>query len=306
MSLQSDEFPECVMNYIAEVVRKIGYRRKVRREVKQELLDHFADGLAEYKDDLERKQQAEALIAKFGDAQVLAKLIRRSKKRRRPWWQKTLIRSGQTIVLIVILFSGYAMWFFSGQASDPQDYITVLNQTAIPQAQESDNAFPVYQQADDVYVPYDTLLNWALYDIKYIRESARRFTDLDTHHQTKLVQWLKEEQSIDNSITADLAGPWGECLDHNLVPYPGRVFEGTFEFYRYKSVVANIVQCVEEGLPLVLMDKLWISTNEYPLFTESPFNDWNSQTSDPNKLDAFRLLPERCVGPYDRRVDASQ
>ena len=152
MNWHGEQFPECVTKYITEVIRKIGYRRKVRREVRQELMDHFADGLAECKSDDERQQQAETLIAKFGEAQVLAKLIRRGKKRCRPWWQKALFRCGQTIVLIIVLFSGYVLWFFSGQASDPHDYITALNQTVIPKAADSHNAFPIYQQADEVYV----------------------------------------------------------------------------------------------------------------------------------------------------------
>lgn len=151
MNWHGEQFPECVTKYITEVIRKIGYRRKVRREVRQELMDHFADGLAECKSDDERQQQAETLIAKFGEAQVLAKLIRRGKKRCRPWWQKAWSRTIQVILGIYVLCLFYNAWIIHSWHSSDTDYLKQLNQLYQTTTTSRENALPYYEKASELY-----------------------------------------------------------------------------------------------------------------------------------------------------------
>ena len=106
MSTKSNDpsnLPDCVNEYITSVIKKVRYRRKVRQEVQQELTDHFADALADCESESEKQQFAEEIIADFGDTGLLAKLIRRAKKRCRPLWKKAMIRTGQVMLVAYII-----------------------------------------------------------------------------------------------------------------------------------------------------------------------------------------------------------
>ena len=59
------------------------YRRKVRDEVKAELMAHFEDELEDCKIDEEKEEKARAILSDFGDLK-LAILLRRAKIRCRP------------------------------------------------------------------------------------------------------------------------------------------------------------------------------------------------------------------------------
>lgn len=144
--------PACVIEYISHVIRRMRYSRSARREVKQELLDHFTDALADCPDPQERQRLAETLIADFGDAKLLATLLRRAKKRNRPAWLKALIRTGQAILLLLVLCILYTAWFFTGQPTISTDYVAVLSERIQPKAPESENAWPFYKQAIRAFV----------------------------------------------------------------------------------------------------------------------------------------------------------
>ena len=76
--------PTIAQDYMDRVVKKVRYRKKVRQDVRAELQAHFEDALVDCADSNEREQVAATIIAGFGDARCLAKLIRRGKKRCRP------------------------------------------------------------------------------------------------------------------------------------------------------------------------------------------------------------------------------
>ena len=95
--------PEGVTKYITSVIRKVRYRRKVRQEVRQELTDHFSDALVDCESESKKQQLADEIIADFGDTGLLAKLIRRAKKRCRPLWKKALLRTGQVMLAAYII-----------------------------------------------------------------------------------------------------------------------------------------------------------------------------------------------------------
>ena len=70
--------PACVTEYINQVIRRMRYSRSARREVRQELLDHFTDALADCPDPQQRQKLAETFIGEFGDTKMLAALLRRA------------------------------------------------------------------------------------------------------------------------------------------------------------------------------------------------------------------------------------
>ena len=147
-----ERLPECVGEYVRAVVKKMGYRRRVRDEVARELADHFADALADCTSDEERQERARRLITEFGDAKLLAVLIRRGKKRCRPAWKKAIIRSFQTCGVLLVLMILYTGWFLTGKPAPTVDYVAVLNEKSRPMVVEEDNAWGHYERAIELYV----------------------------------------------------------------------------------------------------------------------------------------------------------
>jgi hypothetical protein len=150
-----ESLPPAAAEYIRMVVGKMGYSREVRREVFQELIDHFADALRSCRDDKEQAERAAELVEEFGDPRMLARLIRRGKKRCRPAWKKALVRVWQAAGVTIGLMILYALWLFTGEPDISCNYLARLNQLTRPDIREEDNAWPLLQRAIDLYVPLD-------------------------------------------------------------------------------------------------------------------------------------------------------
>ncbi len=114
--------PVCVTDYISFVIKKMGYRRKIRREVAEELTDHFAEHLKGSTSEQEREQKAQQLIADFGDAKLLAVLMRRAKKRCRPVWQKVCVRSAAVAGVILLYLASCFLRLQIGSPTIKVDY----------------------------------------------------------------------------------------------------------------------------------------------------------------------------------------
>ena len=139
--------PEVVTAYLDEIVRRMGYRKKVRQEVREELEGHFVDALKDIDEEERRIYAAKKLIEQFGEAKVLAKLIRRGKKRCRPWWRKAIIRTFQAtgiLLLLAVLKIGYLAW---GQPTIKIDYVEWLNKVVSQERPEELNAREDYERA---------------------------------------------------------------------------------------------------------------------------------------------------------------
>ncbi|MHC4266215.1 MAG: hypothetical protein ACYSUK_09815, partial [Planctomycetota bacterium] len=139
--------PANAVEFIKLVVKKMRYRRKVRREVLAELSDHFKDALKECKIDEDKKKEAQKLIEEFGDVKLLGKLLRRAKKRCRPFWRTAVVRSFQTVGVLILCLVLYVAWFLTGKPAVTVDYLAQLNRLVRPVAEESLNAAPLYIQA---------------------------------------------------------------------------------------------------------------------------------------------------------------
>ena len=149
--------PDCVAEYIKSIIRQVGYRRKVRREVGRELMDHFVDALGDCEREQERNELGAKLVTEFGEAKVLAKLIRRGKKRCRPLWKKAMIRSVQATLVGIILCGVYTVWFIQGQPTVRVNYLAKWNQIARPEITSEQNGWQHLVKAKELYVDYKEL-----------------------------------------------------------------------------------------------------------------------------------------------------
>ena len=76
-----NRLPQCVIDYIEEIILSGGFSESVCREIREELHSHFEDALAMVEGEDERAKLGLELIAQFGNTDVLAVLIRRGKRR---------------------------------------------------------------------------------------------------------------------------------------------------------------------------------------------------------------------------------
>jgi hypothetical protein len=149
MEPEKNLLPQIVLDYIEQVVRHVKYRRKIRQDVKAELLAHFEDALRGVEDEADRQKKAEGLIQDFGDVKRLATLIRRGKKRCRPIWQKavfTILKIVGIVLVLCIIRFGYMA---SGRPVMSVDYTRWMNEKVRADRDESLNAWHEYQKAID-------------------------------------------------------------------------------------------------------------------------------------------------------------
>jgi hypothetical protein len=142
-----NELPACATEFIGCVVKKMRYRKKVRRDVQVELLAHFEDELKDCKTDEQREQKARQLIAGFGDVKLLAILLRRAKKRCRPLWRKVLVRSLQAFGIIILYILICSAPLVIGRPNVSVNYADWLNERSRMGRDEAENAYPYYDKA---------------------------------------------------------------------------------------------------------------------------------------------------------------
>lgn len=140
-TIDASALPVELRETVQNVVRRTRLWRSERVAVAKELVAHFQDGI-------ETGQTVAALRESFGDVAATAKLIRRAKKRGRPWvWHAWRWSVWGLLALIV----AYAMLWFRAWWSTPTvtvDYLTQLNRRAL--AVPADQAaWPEYLKALD-------------------------------------------------------------------------------------------------------------------------------------------------------------
>ncbi len=189
---QFSALPAIVQEYIDGIIRKMGYRRSVRQEVHQELTAHFTDALKNCTDPTLRQQRAESLLADFGDAEMLAKLIRQGKIRCRPWWRTAVVRSLQGVAALFLIFIFYIVWFSLGRPTVRIDYLQMLNDKTRPQVTEADNAWPQYEKAIGLFVKKSE----DMFNI------TGRFEELSAQDQQKVRQWVTANQPAWDQVVA--------------------------------------------------------------------------------------------------------
>ncbi|MEO0530058.1 MAG: hypothetical protein AAF266_05690 [Planctomycetota bacterium] len=182
---------------IAEVIQRVVTKTRLWRseycEVADELLAHFQDGL-------DSGKPAEELVAEFGDPTVVAKLIRRAKKRCRPivwhgWWWAT---RGTALLSLLYLTYGMCLMILQPTASD--HYLSIIN-APIHGRPQADKAWPDYVRllssitAESVAnppeprIPHDTGGASAGID-RYAFAFSLNARDQTPEQRTRLEAWL--------------------------------------------------------------------------------------------------------------------
>jgi len=129
--------PRIAAEYINLVIKKMKYSRKARREVRQELIDHFTDALEAIEDQTERERIGKELVEQFGDVRMLGTLLRRGKKRCRPMWKKVIVRGLQFLLVIYVALIFYNAWIIRTWNKDI-NYIERFNKLNRPVADEQE------------------------------------------------------------------------------------------------------------------------------------------------------------------------
>ncbi len=198
----SRNLPTCVVEFIERVIKKMRYSARVRRDVREELECHFADALAGCETEQQREQKARSLVGDFGDAGVLAILMRRAKKRCRPAWKKAIVRTVQAAVLIVTAFVIYTLWFVAGRPVATIDYLALWNQMSRPEVLDRDNAWPDYKKAVQALAPLSrTLRDMRLINAKRLTRNLD-FDKLTAAERDEVRKWLEQNEEAWRSFEA--------------------------------------------------------------------------------------------------------
>jgi hypothetical protein len=207
---EMENLPQSAQEFIKLVIKKMGYRRSVRRDVKAELTAHFVDELRDCTDQQQRQQKAQQLIEQFGDAKLLGILLRRAKKRCRPLWRTVVARTFQAIGILFLCLILYSAWFLTGKPNIKVDYLAIVNQKNKPLLSGKDNAWPDYEKAIMLFVEpskemgeIEAFKNW--------RSSYTSFAELNPEDRKKIRTWVEDNNSA-----------WQQYVQGSSKPYSYR------------------------------------------------------------------------------------
>ena len=177
------DLPACAAEFIRLVVKKMRYRKKVRRDVQAELEAHFEDELKDCKTDEQREQKARQLVTEFGDVKLLAVLLRRAKKRCRPLWRKALVRGFQAVGIVILYILICSAPLVIGRPKVSVNYSDWLNDLGRAGRAESENAYPYYKQAVEASVK---MPDWL------VKSRVKWPADFNDIEMQQFLQWLND------------------------------------------------------------------------------------------------------------------
>jgi hypothetical protein len=210
--------PVAAVDFIRLVVKKMRYRRNVQDDVQAELASHFEDELNSIKADDEREQKAKQLVNGFGDAKMLAVLLRRAKKRCRPLWRTVVARAFQTVGVLFICLVLYIVWFLTGKPVVTTDYISELNNMVRPVADESLNATPLYNKAVKVFEFEEIPEN-------ILKVLGKKDYEVTEEEKQLMEKWLNDNEKFLQYVIAGTQKPYywrnyeGDEMLSILLPY---------------------------------------------------------------------------------------
>jgi hypothetical protein len=209
-----EKLPACAAGFIKLVIKKMGYRKKVRADVMAELITHFED---ELKGIATAEQKAQQLIEQFGDVKLLAKLIRRGKKRCRPIWQKVLIRSFVTVSVFILYVLVRVAFLKIGTATISVDYAQWLTERSRADRPEQGNAYPHYKKAVGMYVTSPKSIRGKLRRMTLVcpMPSGYNLKDFNDMDVDQLAKWLAENEPAFEILRA------GSVKPYYWAPYSG-------------------------------------------------------------------------------------
>ena len=207
-----NNLPSPAIELIDSIITSMKYRKGVCAEVRQELVDHFADMLEGCKTDDDKAECVSEISEAFGDPKLLGLLLKRGKKRCRPTWQKVLASIPLAIVCSTVLLALYIGWFFMGKPAVTTDYLAIWNQQVRPVANDDENAEPFYSKAVDAYNS-DAIKPAGDFDGKSIDQSPRSLSALSA-----------DELKIIKHLVADNTEAMGFVITGNTKPYYWRSY----------------------------------------------------------------------------------
>lgn len=138
-TIDASGLPAPARELVRRVVARTRLWRREQIDVAEELIEHFAAGLAV-------GASIEGLLQYFGDERIAARLIRRSKLRNRSIPGRALLIGGRLIALMLIFYAGLGIYFFSGAPTAKVNYVDALNHR-IERIPPEQRGWPLYRQA---------------------------------------------------------------------------------------------------------------------------------------------------------------
>ena len=202
--------PEPAKELVRRVVRRTRLWRRERFDVADELIAHFADGLA-------AGETAEQLVEAFGHERQAARLIRRAKRRNRPLAWHALRGLGLIIGGLLLVYAGLAVYFHLGRPSPAVNYFEALNEP-IRRFPEDQRAWPLYREALLGMSAREDEAPAELRDLVASRPGDERWPEM--------VEWLAAHgdslelarQAAGRRALGFVVGPGGSHVDPKLWP----------------------------------------------------------------------------------------
>ena len=145
--LNDTDLPEQLRALIHTTVHKTKLWKSERIEITQELIAHTQDAL-------QAGRTPDQITQSFGNPKKVAKLLRRSTKRKRPlYWRtlRTIRRSITTVILLIfITYAGLAARFYIGNPNITENYILTINAQNDPYT-EDQKAWPIYKEVRELW-----------------------------------------------------------------------------------------------------------------------------------------------------------
>jgi len=269
------KLPACTEEYIKLIVKKMRYRRKVRQDVREELTAHFVDELKDCATDEDKDQKAKQLIADFGDAKLLAILLRRAKKRCRPLWRTAVVRSFQVFGIIVLYCCVCFVPLLVGRPTINVNYVDWLNELVKSERNEADNARPFYEKAAALYVENPEWLD---------KNRSKWPTDFNYAEMKSLSDWLEDNQGALEALREGSKRPdfWNEYQSD--------------ETELSKGLVANAMEILPNYRHLALAMRWQIKCEADNGDIEAALSDCIAVTKFGCHLQGHGLLIEQLVG----------
>jgi len=289
---QFNRLPARAIDFIKLIVNKMRYRRKVQRDVLVELAAHFEDELKDCDGDQEKEQKTQKLISEFGDVKLLAVLLRRAKKRCRPLWRTVIVRTFQTIGILILCFTVYTIWFLTGKPAISVDYLALLNQMSRPQVRDEDNAWPYYEKASNLYIEpirggvVEEFISYR--DWRGKLEEIFRFTDLSEEQQTQVLKWIEDNKKYWDNLSAEQQAIILKCFRYNLVP----IFKETKapQYIQFKLMIYHAVEAIKQGKPVTVSTHDGVEFPKADGFPDAELTNWARLNKvPPNFLEAVTV-----------------
>jgi hypothetical protein len=259
----ADNLPACAAEFIKLVIKKMRYRRKVRRDVQAELTAHFEDELRDCKTDEQREQKARQLIAGFGDVKLLAILLRRAKKRCRPLWRKAVVRGFQAVGIVILYILICSAPLVIGRPNVSVNYADWLTEQGRAGRAESENAYLYYNEAIQASVVMPGWLSKVQWPADFNDVEMQQFSnwlsengkalDLLIQGNKKPYYWYVytlAETDLHKGTDGFIPVLIDSILMKNLNEY--RMLARTMNWRsRYKAYQGNIESALEDGVSLV-------------------------------------------------------